>query len=477
MRSWVLLAVVGCGGHDPVMIDAPSAGSDAALACQPQSAIGNFYRRQPNPRIVAGQQTYTDGKVDVGISDPDLRWDAAASLWQLYFHGPHAMTFASPITQMIRHATSPDLAAWTIDDSPSLAVSPDAAAWDHDNTETPSVAYNPNAPAGRQYLLLYSGATGAFPFPGYAFQNYAIGAAFSADGKTFTRLPAAESPHNKDGLVLTAADVYPGATGGIVADPELLFVNGTYHLWFSSFACGGTMCASPTDYGIAHATSTDGIHWTTAEAPVRSLLRASVDLNSGGGQPSVIYDDVHCKFELWMTNDLAGEIARPADRVQQHGRRLARDLERRGQLDGQLRRNAGSVVEFGCTRSGRAPGPPHRHRRRREGHRPVHDLRRIRRSERAERLRAAQSHDIPVGRDDVERRDARRTLGAHSSRLRFSIPYFRAADLDSAVRFVFRAGDAERRSAAEAQRTQRPDRINRQGRQGRQGQIGSETEE
>ncbi len=61
------------------------------------------------------------------------------------------------------------------------------------------------------------------------------------------------------------------------------------------------------DYGISHATSTDGVHWTVAEAPVRSLLRAGIDPNSGGGQPSVIYDEIHCRWEMWLKSDAAGD--------------------------------------------------------------------------------------------------------------------------------------------------------------------------
>ena len=53
---------------------------------------------------------------------------------------------------MVRHAASADLATWTIDDAPSLVASSDTAAWDHTNTETPSVVYNPDAPADRRYL-------------------------------------------------------------------------------------------------------------------------------------------------------------------------------------------------------------------------------------------------------------------------------------------------------------------------------------
>jgi hypothetical protein len=243
--------------------------------------------------------------VDIGVSDPDLRWDEASRRWHLYFYGPHAVSFSSSSTAMIRHATSADLQTWAIDDTPSLVASSDAKAWDHTHTETPTVVYNPNAPADRRYLLLYSGANGALP--GHAFPGYSIGAAFSADGVTFTRISAADSPHGKDGLVLTGKDVYPNAMGAIVADPEVLLIGGTYHLWFSSFACSGNNCATIEAYGVAHATSTDGVHWTTEAAPVQSLLRTSTDPKSGGAQPSVIYDKVHCRFEMWLTNDLPGE--------------------------------------------------------------------------------------------------------------------------------------------------------------------------
>lgn len=298
----VLFCAIGCGGGGGKTPDAavvPDVASGSG--CQPIGATGEFLRRTGNPRIVAGQHAYTDGMVDIGLSDPDLRWDGTQ--WVLYFHGPHATSFGGAGTGMVRRAVSPDLAAWTIDETPSLAASSDAAAWDHTNTETPSVAYNPDAPADRRYLLMYSGANGAFP--GYPFPGYSIGAAFSADGTTFTRLPAAESPHGMEGLVLTGLDVYQQA--GIVADPEVVLVNGTYHLWFSSFACDGTNCSTVRDYGVGHATSTDGVHWSVAEAPVRSLLRASADLTSGGGQPSVVYDDVHCRWELWQTSDAMGD--------------------------------------------------------------------------------------------------------------------------------------------------------------------------
>ncbi len=301
---FALVSLAACGGSSAAP-DA-SGGDSPPSACQPIPATGQFVRRQGNPRLRAGA-AFSDGKLDISMSDPDVRFDSATQRYELYYMAAHATTFADPSVQVIRHASSADRITWSVDDAPVLAASPDPAAWDHGNTETPTVVFNPDAPADRRYLLLYAGAARTFPFPGYAFPEYSIGAAFSADGKTFTRVSVTDSPHGQAGLVLTGAQVYPTAVGAIVADPEVVLVNGTYHLWFSSFACAGTSCATVTDFGISHATSPDGITWTVLEAPVKSLLRASADHKSGGQQPSVIYDAEHCRFELWLTSDLPGE--------------------------------------------------------------------------------------------------------------------------------------------------------------------------
>jgi hypothetical protein len=304
---FVIALASGCGGGGDAKDGTPIDGQpdDGTSNCQPIGVQGQFMRRANNPRYIPGA-TYTDGKIDTSISDPDVRWDG--SKYQLYFMAAHATSFgAADQVQVIRHASSPDRVTWTVDDAPVFTANADTMAWDHTHAETPTVIYNPDAPADRRYLMMYSGAAGTFPYPGYAFNNYAIGAAFSADGITFTRVPAAESPHGKDGLVLTGKQAYPQSTNGIVADPELALVDGVYHLWFSSFACTGAQCETVTDFGISHATSTDGVHWTVAEAPIRSLLRAAADTKTGGQQPSVVYDAAHCRYEMWLTSDVGTE--------------------------------------------------------------------------------------------------------------------------------------------------------------------------
>ena len=306
----VVILVSACGDDAAVPVDAapPDVRIDApSNNCQSQGAIGQFIRRAGNPRVRPGT-TFVDGKLDIHIADPDVHFDSATQRWIAYWAAGHGSTYTDPaMVAVIRRATSADRMTWTIDDAPVFSQSTVAGAWDRVNTETPTVIYNPAAPPSRRYLMLYSGSDGTFPHPGYTFANYQIGAAFSADGRAFTRVPAVESPHNKDGLVLTGKQVYPTGSDGIVADPEIALVDGIYHLFFSSFSCSGANCATTDTFGIAHATSADGITWTIREAPVRSLLRTSM-LTSGGQQPSVIYDPVHCKWEMWLRSDGATDV-------------------------------------------------------------------------------------------------------------------------------------------------------------------------
>lgn len=300
--------LLACGDESASQpADAPATQPDVATTCQPQSVTGAFYRRAPNPRMVAGTKTFTDGKLDTSFVAPDLRWDDSSQRWVVFYESPHG-TFSSPGTPIIRRASSSDLSSWAIDDLPTLQVGA-AQGWDGAAIGAPSVAYNPDASPDRRYIMLYSGAAGVFPFPGYSFPESSIGVAFSADGITFTRVSAGDSPKGKAGLVLTGADAYPDSTGAIVTDPEVAFVSGTYHAWFSSFACSGTDCATATAKGIGHATSTDGVHWSVEAAPVLSLLRQSSMPTSGGTHPTVTYDDVHCRWELWLANDSDADVS------------------------------------------------------------------------------------------------------------------------------------------------------------------------
>ncbi|MEZ4399452.1 MAG: hypothetical protein R3B06_05515 [Kofleriaceae bacterium] len=309
-----LLSLLGCGaettgptdaGRDAATTDAATI--DAATCAPAPATTAPFMRRTDNPRLRAGTRFGAD--VDTTIADPDLLWDDALGQWRGYFLAARGPSFAGPLTHSIREMRGgTDGATWTLFDPPALLASPSTEAWDHDRTETPTVVVNPDAPPDRRYLMLYAGAAGTMP--GQAFPAYAIGAAFSPDGVTFTRVAAADSPHGQAGLVLRGTDVYPRADAALVADPDVVFRDGTYHAWFSSFACAAatTACDTVTAFGVAHASSTDGIHWTPdAASPVPSLVRTPGVPTSGGQQPSVVWDQRHCRYELWLTSDAAGE--------------------------------------------------------------------------------------------------------------------------------------------------------------------------
>jgi hypothetical protein len=312
MRRLSCIALLAFGCSDGSNTSDAGGGGDGDASngnCLPQGVQGVFAKRSGNPRMLPAQ-TFSDGKIDLSITDPDVRWNAGAARYELYYGAAHATSPTSgDDAPVIRRAISPDRNTWTVDDAPVLVASTDMAAWDRTHVAMPSIAFNPDAPAGRQYLMMYAGASRAFPYPGYTTPEFAIGAAFSADGTSFTRITAAQSTHGKDGLAVTGAQIHPGGTAAIVFDPEVVYANGSYHLWMASLHCGGASCENLIAYGISYATSPDGIAWTRREAPVLSLLRASADNKTGGRAPSVIYDTLHCRWEMWLTNDLPGDTA------------------------------------------------------------------------------------------------------------------------------------------------------------------------
>ena len=265
--------------------------------CQPLGATGQFFRDAANPHLLAGM-TLSDGTIAQRIANPDVSFGTRFDLYASILHAPD---FTSAGSNFIHHATSTDGKAWAVEDP--AALSP-GTTWDT-VVDAPSVAVNPDAPADHRYLMVYAGATGALM--GHdAILAGSIGAAFSADGVTFTR--AQDTP------VLTGSAAYPAATAAALLDPEVVYVDGTYQLWFGSFACSGSACDVTSDVGVGHATSPDGVTWTVEAAPVKSLLRAAVDPTSGGGQPTVVYDAPHCRYEMWMAADAAGDVdAQPVD--------------------------------------------------------------------------------------------------------------------------------------------------------------------
>lgn len=215
----------------------------------------------------------------------------------------------------IMYSESLDSINWSIPQIAFQAAS-DATAWDHTNTETPAVIKNPNpaAPASQKFMMWYAGANRTLDLSENrptTFAYYQIGLAYSADGKSFTR----HTPglNNKPGLVLVAnAGLFgaslPGIFGdGLVADPEVIYRNNLYHMWFSSYA-ETAPSRTPLAFGIAHATSDDGVTWSAPHTNPLSTLAKSGEV-AAGQQPSVLFNPTSSRYEMWFSNDTAAEKA------------------------------------------------------------------------------------------------------------------------------------------------------------------------
>jgi hypothetical protein len=222
-----------------------------------------------NPLYVAGKPL-PDGNLELSVGDPDVQYDAEEKKWKAWWSTGAAKTFAdgtnAPVH--IKYAESPDGLTWTVQPEPVLRSGQDPTNWDNTKVETPCVVKVASNPPDRRYLMFYSGGNDTdFPkLPTLDYTWYQLGVAFSADGKKFTRMPAAESPYagkstgfrKHEGLLLMARDAFPGTANvesGVVADPEVVFDGSGYHLFFSSLAARADR-TSYLAYGVSHATLT-----------------------------------------------------------------------------------------------------------------------------------------------------------------------------------------------------------------------------
>ncbi len=282
----------------------------------------HWERSEANP-VALPFGTMTDGATDLGLADPTVVWDADDGIFKAWWSTTVAGLYGpdGPSVNGIRYAESPDGVAWTVQEELAFAASwSDPSAWDHTHAETPFVVKVPGNSPERRYLLYYSGGDRDACTVGGA-PCYEIGLAYSADGRFFTRLPAGESPYGEEGLVLRGEDVVAGVEGvdlGIVADPTLVLEpDGTLRMWMSTYAQDAS--GTPLLFGISHASSPDGIHWTPSpENPLPSLRREGEA--ASGQQPSVLWNPGRGLYEMWFTNDRPQDTARvPATLFQAFG--------------------------------------------------------------------------------------------------------------------------------------------------------------
>lgn len=302
----IILAVVisGCGSDESSI---PVIGNESG-----------WVRQVENPLIVP---ELTAVRLDFGPADPTVLFDTDDNKWKAWFSSTEKAIASGNEVMIIKYSDSLDGINWS---APVITfqVSADPAAWDHTHAETPAVIKNPDpaAPAGQAFMLWYSGANttlAASENRPTTFPYYQIGLAYSADGESFTR----HSPgvNNEPGLVLVAdAGLFGGSLlgvfgDGLVADPEVVYHDSLYHIWFSSYAEAvpnpvAATGRTPLAFGIAHATSADGVNWsTTHDNPLSSLAKTGEV--AAGQQPSVLFNTDSFQYEMWFSNDSDTEKA------------------------------------------------------------------------------------------------------------------------------------------------------------------------
>ena len=256
-------------------------------------------RSSENPLIVPNDE-YPDGRYDVIMGDPCVLFDEKEGLWKLWFNATRSKSWAEAENGqvVIKYAESRDGVEWKVQREPVLVSRISKNDWDYYSAETPDVVIDRSASPERRYKLWYSGSQKIVSHIGSP--DYRIGFAYSADGKVFTRISAKESPYGIAGMVLHPKDALASlgkVAEGVVADPDVVLKDGTFHMWFSSFACKGKCTQSDyLGFGIGYASSKDGIHWKPASKnPLPTL--------AGAKAPSVIWNDNRRRFEMWFTWD------------------------------------------------------------------------------------------------------------------------------------------------------------------------------
>ena len=218
--------------------------------------------------------------IEIGVSDPDVTYEETTDTWSIYYASHLGTQYSGNNNYhgVIRRITQSGDGPIEVGQSPVLGK---GSGWDSIRIETPCVISDPGSTDG-EYKLYYSGASEFHPG---GFPNYNIGMAISDSPNTFFRVPI--NP------IITIQDVFPNAAGGVVADPEVVKVNGVYVMFFSSYAHGPNL--EYIYFGISWALSPNGVNWFHLGGLVE-----------GAAQPSIIRTPM--QYELYYTKHVGNEL-------------------------------------------------------------------------------------------------------------------------------------------------------------------------
>ena len=243
----------------------------AAFAVQ---AIGQtpWIKDPNNPVLPKGSSGEWDSNL---VENPFVLFDG--TIYHMWYAGSDGINGLR-----IGYASSSDGIRWTKYDDPATTTSPYAesdpvlmtgppGSWDEFHVLQPSVIFD-----GTTYHMWFGG------IGDISFTNRNIGYATSPNPIDWTE---------KGNPVLPL-----GPSGSFdymwVDSPNVLFINGVYHLWYCGF--DGTYVLT------GHATSVDGINWD------KDNLNPVIEVGAPGSwdsfwiyQPSVLYDGV--RYHMWYS--------------------------------------------------------------------------------------------------------------------------------------------------------------------------------
>lgn len=152
----------------------------------------------------------------------------------------------------------------------------DFGYWDYERINAPSVLYDKEEGIWKMW------------YAGYAsyFAGFGVGYATSTDGIHWEKY---NSQSNEPGLVFEASGYADDFDGYSVFSPEVLKIDGKYHMWYAGF--GGAFSGNQ----IGYAYSTDGINWERYVKPGAQFPEPVLSVGGSGAwdegevaSPSVI---------------------------------------------------------------------------------------------------------------------------------------------------------------------------------------------
>jgi hypothetical protein len=241
------------------------------------------------PTLFAGWQTRN-------VTGPVVVREAGGAGWRMYYSGSATEQASDAAWDLWATglATSRDGRRWAYADGYEPVLSgrrflegevveagPRAASFDALEARVGSVLH-----VGPRWWMWYTGwdGEGRATGPGLVEKvHFRIGAAVSADGRRWTKQPGAAGA----GSVLGLAGE-PGESVLAVGSPAVIADGASFRMWHETY--GGAT------WRIAHATSSDGVHWTTTGVVLEPGPAGAPD-ELGARHPVVL--TLTSGYELW----------------------------------------------------------------------------------------------------------------------------------------------------------------------------------